>query len=58
MLFLDPPDANEEWQTTEDGFSYAVDLVRHIRAEFGDYFTICVAGNSLSVNSTSTACVL
>ena len=29
----------------EDGFSYGTDLVKHIREKFGDYFTICVAGN-------------
>ena len=25
-------------------FRYAIDLVRFIREEFGDYFTICVSG--------------
>lgn len=28
----------------EDGFSYAVDLIQHIRKEFGHYFVVCVAG--------------
>lgn len=30
-----------------DGFSYAADLVKHIRNEFDDYFDICVAGKWL-----------
>jgi len=43
----DPPDG-EDWKTIPDGFSYGADLVRHIRQEFGDYFTIGVAGKDLS----------
>ena len=39
----DPPDG-DEWKPIPDGFSYGTDLVRHIRQVFGDYFTICVAG--------------
>ncbi|NXT87445.1 MTHR reductase, partial [Anhinga rufa] len=34
----------EEWEEEVDGFNYAVDLVKHIRNEFDDYFDICVAG--------------
>nr|XP_045006704.1 methylenetetrahydrofolate reductase isoform X1 [Jaculus jaculus] len=34
----------DRWEADEGGFSYAVDLVKHIRSEFGDYFDICVAG--------------
>ncbi|KAM4014822.1 methylenetetrahydrofolate reductase (NADPH) [Anomaloglossus baeobatrachus] len=34
----------EEWEEEADGFNYAVDLVKHIRNEFDDYFDICVAG--------------
>lgn len=34
----------EDWEDEEDGFNYAVDLVKHIRSEFDDYFDICVAG--------------
>lgn len=45
FFFLDSPSDGEEWMAVENGFSYAVDLVKHIRAEFGDYFTVCVAGN-------------
>ena len=41
---IDPVDG-DEWKSTENGFSYAKDLVTHIRQEFGDHFCICVAGN-------------
>ncbi|XP_063319169.1 methylenetetrahydrofolate reductase [Pelmatolapia mariae] len=34
----------EDWEEEEDGFNYAIDLVKHIRSEFDDYFDICVAG--------------
>ena len=45
MLALrgDPP-VGKEWEPTEGGFSYGVDLVRYIRANYGDYFDIAVAG--------------
>uniref|UniRef100_A0A8C6V3S9 Methylenetetrahydrofolate reductase (NADPH) n=1 Tax=Neogobius melanostomus TaxID=47308 RepID=A0A8C6V3S9_9GOBI len=33
-----------DWEEEEEGFNYAVDLVKHIRSEFDDYFDICVAG--------------
>ncbi|XP_062449091.1 methylenetetrahydrofolate reductase (NADPH) [Rhea pennata] len=36
--------AGEEWEEEVEGFNYAVDLVKHIRNEFDDYFDICVAG--------------
>lgn len=42
VLFSDP--SGEEWEEEVDGFNYAVDLVKHIRNEFDDYFDICVAG--------------
>ena len=42
-LLIDPVDG-DEWKTLPDGFSYATDLVAHIRKEFGDHFCICVAG--------------
>lgn len=38
----------DEWEEEENGFSHAVDLVKHIRSEFGDYFDICVAGESMA----------
>ncbi|XP_032087921.1 methylenetetrahydrofolate reductase isoform X3 [Thamnophis elegans] len=34
----------EEWEEELEGFNHAVDLVKHIRQEFDDYFDICVAG--------------
>merc|ERR1719335_1180457 len=39
----DPPANAAEWTATEGGFSHAVDLVRFIRKEFGDFFCIGVA---------------
>lgn len=39
----DPP-AGKEWTKCEDGFEHATDLVKFIRAEYGDFFSICVAG--------------
>ncbi|XP_071623343.1 methylenetetrahydrofolate reductase (NADPH) isoform X2 [Heliangelus exortis] len=36
--------SGEEWEEEVGGFNYAVDLVKHIRSEFDDYFDICVAG--------------
>lgn len=42
MLCTDPVGA--DWEEEEGGFNYAVDLVKHIRSEFDDYFDICVAG--------------
>merc|ERR1719445_362461 len=40
----DLPNIDEEWQYDPNKFNYATDLVRHIRENFEDYFTICVAG--------------
>ena len=34
----------DEWQALDDGLAYGTDMVKHIRKEFGDAFTICVAG--------------
>lgn len=42
VLHTDPVGA--DWEEEEDGFNYAIDLVKHIRSEFDDYFDICVAG--------------
>ncbi|CAG2066114.1 unnamed protein product, partial [Timema podura] len=38
---------NECGSKYRGGFAHAVDLVKFIRREFGDYFTICVAGYPL-----------
>jgi methylenetetrahydrofolate reductase (NADPH) len=39
----DPP-RGETWKQIEGGFANAVDLVRYIRQQYGNYFGICVAG--------------
>ncbi|XP_031817411.1 methylenetetrahydrofolate reductase [Sarcophilus harrisii] len=44
ILALRGDPIGDEWEEEENGFSHAVDLVKHIRSEFGDYFDICVAG--------------
>ena len=43
LAFADPPNG-EEWQALDDGLAYGTDMVKHVRQEFGDTFTICVAG--------------
>ena len=53
-LFLSDPSDGEDWKPIADGFSYGTDLVRFIRDTFGDYFTICVAGEPLSLSHTQT----
>ncbi len=40
----DPPRGITEFKECEGGFSYAIDLVKFIREEYGDYFCIAVAG--------------
>ena len=40
----DPPMGKEEWEAVEGGFVHGIDLVKHIRREYGDYFEIAVAG--------------
>ena len=40
----DPPEGESEWTATEGGFTCALDLVRYMRKEFGDFFGIAVAG--------------
>lgn len=40
----DPPREHEKWEATDDGFRYAKDLVKHIRATYHDHFDIGVAG--------------
>lgn len=41
----DPPKGQLNWESCENGFQYAIDLVRYIREKYGDYFCIAVAGN-------------
>ncbi|KDN38871.1 MTHFR-domain-containing protein [Tilletiaria anomala UBC 951] len=40
----DPPRGHEYWVAADDRFQHAVDLVRFIRQEHGDFFCIGVAG--------------
>lgn len=40
----DPPNGQSTWTPTPGGFTKALDLVKYIRAEYGDYFDIAVAG--------------
>ena len=40
----DPPNKADTWTACEGGFSHAADLVQYIRAQYGDYFSIGVAG--------------
>ncbi|KAG1138022.1 hypothetical protein G6F37_009603 [Rhizopus arrhizus] len=41
----DPPKGQLNWESCENGFQYAIDLVRYIREKYGDYFCIAVAGH-------------
>lgn len=40
----DPPRGEEYWIASDTRFQHAIDLVRYIRAQHGDYFCIGVAG--------------
>ncbi|KAJ3028244.1 UNVERIFIED_CONTAM: hypothetical protein HDU68_002112 [Siphonaria sp. JEL0065] len=40
----DPPHGQTTWTATEGGFANAIDLVKYIREQYGDYFCIGVAG--------------
>ncbi|KAL1918329.1 uncharacterized protein VTP21DRAFT_2989 [Calcarisporiella thermophila] len=40
----DPPRGQEYWTPSDDQFVHAIDLVRYIRQNYGDYFCIGVAG--------------
>eukprot|EP00954_Amorphochlora_amoebiformis_P016399 1285423-Amorphochlora_amoeboformis.AAC.1 len=40
----DPPQGQDEWEQCDKGFALALDLVKFIREEYGDYFGIAVAG--------------
>ena len=43
VLIDDSPEGDE---SKEDGFAYTVDLVKLIKSEFGDHFTLGVVGKS------------
>lgn len=40
----DPPVGEKKWTAVEGGFHFASDLVKYIREQYGDYFSIAVAG--------------
>jgi len=40
----DLPNIDEKWEIDPEKLNFATDLVRFIRENFDDYFTICVAG--------------
>lgn len=40
----DPPSGSDVWSRVEGGFEHGIDLVKHIRRVYGDYFDIAVAG--------------
>ncbi|KAE8224242.1 hypothetical protein CF326_g8066 [Tilletia indica] len=40
----DPPAGQSQWEAHAAGFTCARELVEHIRANYGDYFAIAVAG--------------
>lgn len=43
-VVADPPAGQKEWKAAEGGFTCALDLVKHIKKEYGDYFNLSVAG--------------
>ena len=45
----DPPRGQANWTKIETGFSHAIDLVKYIRQEYGDYFCIGVAGELMMI---------
>lgn len=44
----------DDWEDEEGGFNFAVDLVKHIRSEFDEYFDICVAGKFSQQRESNT----
>lgn len=46
LTLLDPPRGEEYWTAASDDFQHATDLVRFVRAKYGDTFAIGVAGTS------------
>ncbi|CCL98595.1 uncharacterized protein FIBRA_00597 [Fibroporia radiculosa] len=40
----DPPMGKDEWEAVEGGFVHGIDLVKHIRSQYGDYFDIVIPG--------------
>eukprot|EP01065_Artemidia_motanka_P033045 TRINITY_DN40017_c0_g1_i1.p1 TRINITY_DN40017_c0_g1~~TRINITY_DN40017_c0_g1_i1.p1 ORF type:complete len:357 (+),score=135.00 TRINITY_DN40017_c0_g1_i1:68-1138(+) len=44
VLRGDPPQGQAEWKATDTGFTCALDLMRYVRRETGDYFCCSVSG--------------
>jgi len=40
----DPPAGLTNYDSSQDYFQYAEDLIKYVREKYGDYFCICVAG--------------
>ena len=40
----DPSIGSDHWEASDQNFKYAIDLVKYIRKNYGDYFGISVAG--------------
>lgn len=40
----DPPVGQDKWAATDGGFNCALDLVKFIKSEYGDFFSLAVAG--------------
>ncbi|RUS32117.1 methylenetetrahydrofolate reductase-domain-containing protein [Jimgerdemannia flammicorona] len=41
----DPPRGQTEWQACDNGFEHAIDLIKYIKEQYGDWFGIAVAGH-------------
>ncbi len=53
----DPP-MGHEWETADNGFEHAIDLVKLLREKYGDYFCIAVAGSFSSFSSLFSSFLL
>ena len=49
LLISDPADGAETWTYQKGGLNYATDLVKLIKEEYGDHFTVCVAGKMVYI---------
>merc|ERR1719158_1591312 len=46
----DAPEGSDEWSAVEGGFMHAIDLVKYIRANYGNFFSIGVAAYPEATN--------
>ena len=44
MVLRGDPPPGQEWKPIENGFNYAIDLIKFIKEKYGDYFCIGCAG--------------